>query len=87
MVTHGGDNIGGTAEVRSGAIAVLGNVEHSQARLRPQGDLLDDLGLGLGFDKAPVSSVVCMVAQRREHSSVVHAVPVSWRSVMGLHLW
>ena len=64
VVRHGGGEHGGVAEVCGGTIAVLGNAELSQARLRLQGDLLDDLGLGLGFGKVSVSSAACMVARR-----------------------
>ena len=64
MVRHGGGEHGGAAEVRGGTIAVLCNAEISRAPLRLQGDLLDDLGLGLGFGKALVSSTTCMAAQR-----------------------
>ena len=71
-VRHGNGKHGGTVEVRGSTIAVLGNAKLSQAWLRLQGDLLDDLGLGLGFNKAPVSLVACMAARLREHSGVVH---------------
>ena len=64
VVRHGGGEHGSVVEVHGGAIAVLGKVELSRARLRLQGDLLDDLGLGLGFGKALVSSATCMVARR-----------------------
>ena len=63
-VRHGGDEHGSAAEVHGGAIAVLGNAELSRAQLRLQGDLLDDLGLGLGFSKASVSLAPCMAAWR-----------------------
>ena len=53
---------GGATEVRGGTIGVLGKVELSRAWLWLQGDLLDDLGLGLGFDKVSVSSAACMAA-------------------------
>ena len=79
-VRHVGGEHGSVVEVRSGTIAILGNAELSRARLRLQGDLLGDLG------KAPMSSIACMAAQRQEHGGAVHAIPVSWRSVMGLHL-
>ena len=59
-VRHGDGEHGGVVEVRGGAIVVLGNDKHSQAWLRLRGDLLDDLGLGLGFGKALVSSASCM---------------------------
>ena len=55
---------GSATEVRGSAIAILGNAELSLAQLRLQGDLLDDLGLGLWLGKAPVNSAACMVAQR-----------------------
>ena len=85
-VRHGNGKHGGTVEVRGSTIAVLGNAKLSQAWLRLQGDLLDDLGLGLGISKAVVSLTTCMAAQRREHGGEVHAVLVGWRSVTGLHL-
>ena len=62
VVRHGGGEHGGAMEVHNGAIAVLGKAKLSQARLRLLGDLLNDLQLGLGFGKAPVSLATCMAA-------------------------
>ena len=61
-VRRSGGEHGGLVEVRGCTIAILGKAKLSQAWLRLQGDLLDDLGLGLGFGKAPMSSVVGMAA-------------------------
>ena len=61
-VRRSGGEHGGLVEVRGCTIAILGKAKLSQAWLRLQGDLLDDLGLGLGIGKASLSAAACMAA-------------------------